>query len=226
VQREAWIDANVHGLAKLSEDASVPVGDIATAWVAGMFQVAESSPPAPAITELLLMSAGVIQKLLRAVDGAGAEEMEWVRDDLLDVSAVWASAGSVIDAGKAQSAVEQKMEALRGVDRMRQLFDLASPELPNRSQARDLGNSLAYFSSFAGTVAHLFVGFVRFAQWARSGRTDAAVAKQAADSLRRAQAEWQQHTQRHALLPGAPSVFRENTLWQRTNDCLEQLGEG
>jgi hypothetical protein len=149
--------------------------------------------------------------------------MEWVRDDLLDVSAVWASAGSVIDAGAGQAAVDLKMEALRGVDRMRQLFDLASPELPNRSQARDLANSLAYFSSFAGTVAYLFVGFVRFAQWARSGRTDEALAKLAADSLRRAQAEWQRHTQRDSLLPGAPSVFRENTFWQRTNDCLEQL---
>jgi hypothetical protein len=223
VQREEWIDANVHALAKLNEDASVAVGDIATAWVGGMFQVAESSPPAPAIAELLLMSAGVIQKLLHAVDGAMAEP--WVHDDLLDVGAVWSAAGSAVDGGRAQEAVEQKMEALRGVDRMRQLFDLASPELPNRSQARDLGNSLAYFGSFAGTVAHLFTGFVRFAQWARSGRKEAGLAKAAADSLRRAQAEWQRHTQRDAMLPGAPSVFRENTFWQRTNDCLEQLGE-
>jgi hypothetical protein len=122
-----------------------------------------------------------------------------------------------------EEACHEKVEAMHGVHRIRQLFDLAAPELPNKSQVRALANSLTYFISFAGTVAHLFIGFVRFGEWVRGGRVDSGKAEEAAEALERAQAQWQEHTQRHALLPGAPSVFQENTLWDRTNDCLERL---
>jgi hypothetical protein len=223
VQREEWIDANVHALAHLHQSCHTPTSDLATAWAGTSFQIAESSPPAPAITELLLMSAPTIQKLLHPLSDSPIESAPWVHDDLLDVNALWEAATQVVEAGQSDAACAEKSDALAAVDRIRQLFDLASPELPNKSQARDLANSLAYFSSFAGAVAHLFTGFVRFAQWTRTGRTDSAIATSAAESLKRAQSNWQQHTQRHAMLPGAPTVFRENTLWQRTNDCLEQL---
>jgi hypothetical protein len=43
--------------------------------------------------------------------------------------------------------------------------------------------------------------------------------------LQAAQRYSQLHTQRHALLPGVPSVFHDNTLWDRTNACLAEMDE-
>ncbi len=227
VQREEWIDANVHALAEFYKhpDASPP--EIATAWVATTFNVAQSAPPTPAITELLLISAPTIHKLLYVASTHRSHHPRapWVKDDLLDVEAVWSAAQHAVDSNRADETCHEKIEAMRGADRVRHLFDLATPELPNQSQVRALANSLAYYNSFAGTVVNLFIGFVRFTQWHRTGRSDKPLADKAANALEHAQAHWQHHTQRHALLPGAPSVFQENTLWDRTNDCLEQLQE-
>ena len=133
------------------------------------------------------------------------------------------AAGRVADAGKATEAITEKYEALEAVDRIRHLFDIAAPDLPSTNQAREVGHTLAYFSSLAGTVAHLFMGFVRYRQWVQTGRSNAELAQQTRRHLEAAQVQWQQHTRHHALLPGAPSVFHENTLWDRTNDCLAAL---
>jgi hypothetical protein len=223
VQREEWIDANVHALAGLFRHPSTPAMELASAWTSATFGVAESAEQTPAIVELLLTSAPTIRKLLYCSGETGTGDSPWVKDDLLDVEAIWASAQRILDAGRMEEAYREKREAMQGVNRIRQLFDLASPELPNRSQVRGLTNSLAYFSSFAATVVNLFVGFVQFGEWVRAGRGDTLIGAMAVESLERAQAHWQDHTQRHTLLPGAPSVFQENTLWDRTNSCLEQL---
>jgi hypothetical protein len=235
VQREEWIDANVHALGALFADPNANPADIAAAWVARTFSIAESAAPTPAIVELLERSAAVLRDLLYVDNpigggsGAGNTARSWLKDDLLDVEALWSSAADIAAVGphRADEAVRHKAAALAGVDRLRQLFDIASPELPNKSQARDLANSLACLGSFAGAVVHLFTGFIRFHQWLRYspslGSPRESLALDAADHLEHAQAHWQHHTQRHALLPGAPSVFQENTLWDRTNACLEQL---
>ncbi|HVX84009.1 MAG TPA: hypothetical protein VH253_04260 [Phycisphaerae bacterium] len=235
VQREEWIDANVHALGALFVDPGAATSEIAAAWVARTFGVAESAAPTPALVELLERSAGVLRDLLYVdapVGGGNHTGRSWLKDDLLDVEALWSAAGDIAAIGphRAEEAVRQKAAALAGVDRLRQLFDIATPELPNKSQARDLANSLACLGSFAGAVVHLFTGFIRFHQWLRyspsMGMPRESVGLDAADHLEHAQAHWQHHTQRHALLPGAPSVFQENTLWDRTNDCLEQLQAG
>jgi hypothetical protein len=226
VQREEWIDANVHALAGLYRQGDVPAADLATAWAAATFGIAESSPPAPAIAELLMISPGTIRKLLYVAalpEDHAAASAPFLRESLLDVEAVWIAAGRVIDAGKANEAITEKYEALAAVDRIRQLFDIAAPDLPYGSQVRDLGHTLAYFGSFAGTVAHLFIGLVRFRQWKLGGRSNTELAEQTRRHLEAAQAQWQQHTRHHALLPGAPSVLHENTLWERTNDCLAAM---
>jgi hypothetical protein len=170
-----------------------------------------------------MLSAPTIRKLLYVNAAQSSNNSPWLRDDLLDVNAIWSTAMQVLDLHHADAAIAEKREALQGADRIRYLFDIALPHLPNPSQAKALSNSLAYYNSFAGSVVSLFIGFVKFAQWHRTGRTNTALATEAADLLEHAQAHWQHHTQRHALLPGAPSVFQENTLWDRTNDCLEQL---
>ena len=223
VQREEWLDANVYALARLHENRGVEVQEIATDWAEMTFSIAQSSPPAPAIAELLRISPTAIRKLVYCSALKDESIAPWLRDDLLDVDAVWASAFRCMELGRAEEACQEKAEALRLADRIRQLWELASPELPNKSQARDLTGSLLCFDSFSGAVAHLFSGLVRFAQWTRGGSADAGLAKQAAEHLEHARDAWQNHTQRHALLPGAPSMFNENTFWERTNECLESL---
>lgn len=223
IQREEWLDANVYALAQLYQNPAADSRDIATAWTSLSFGVPESAPPTPAIVELLALSPTAIRKLLYCAALPDDSIAPWVRDDLLDVNALWAAALRVVDLERADAACEEKTQALQMVDRMRQVWGIAQPELPNKSQVRDLTSSLLYFASFAGAVAHCFCGFVRFVQWSRGGRSDAQLARAAADHLETAQDQWHNHTQRHALLPGAPSVFHENTFWQRTNDCREQL---
>lgn len=225
VQREEWIDVNVQALGVLNRMPEADPAEMAQAWAAAAFGVAESSPPAPAIAELLMLSAPVIRKLLyvSALSGKAGGEMAWVKDDVLDVEAVYAAAVRAVETGVAAAAIQEKREALEGVDRITRLFDIASPELPNKSQARDLTNCLAYFQSFAGTVAHLFMGFVRYTAWVNSGRTDAELAEGAVTHLQTAQAQWQLHTQRFAMQPGAPTMFNELGLWDRTNACLLEM---
>ena len=223
VQREEWIDANVYALARLYQDPLASIQDIATTWTAMAFSVAESSPPAPAITELLMLSSQAICKLLYSSVLAEESIAPWVRDDLLDCSAIWASALRVVELGKITEALDEKRTALQLVDRIRHVWELALVDLPNKSLARDLSSSIISFESFAGAVANLFSGFVRYLQWSRAGRTDASLAAETAGHLETAQAAWQLLTQRNATLPGAPSVFNENTLWDLSNDCLDQL---
>jgi hypothetical protein len=224
IGREEWIDANVHALAQLVQNPEAPIQDIATAWAGTAFQIAESSPPAPAIAELLLISSPMLGSLLRpGTLERRVESDAWVRDDFLDIEAIWQAAGRIVDAGIGEAVLAEKTQALGVADRIRELFDLAMPDLPNKAQARELANTLICLGSFAGTVAHACRGFIQFVRWARAGRADPDLARSAEHDLRRAQRDWQQHTLHDALLPGAPSVFHENSFWDRTEDCLEQL---
>jgi hypothetical protein len=226
VQREEWIDANVHALAALYRQPDADPAEIASAWVAEAFAVPESSPPAPALAELLSISSPVIRKLLYVsalTNGNSGGQQPWLRDDQLDIPTIYVTAQQVMEHGLAADALAEKREAIAGVDRIRHLFDLASQELPGKSQSRDLANCLAYYHSFAGSVAHAFMGFVRFCAWEASHRQDPDLAAAAKEHLEAAQFHWQLHTQRHVMLPGAPSMFHENGLWERTNACLAEI---
>jgi hypothetical protein len=225
VQREEWIDANVRALAELYRRPDAEPAEIATAWVAETFGVAESSPPAPAITELLMISAPTIRRLLyvSALGGGRTADAPWLKDDVLDVETIFAAAERVVALGVMEEALAEKREAMEGVRRMGQLFDIAVPDLPNKSQVRDISNALAYFQGFASAVAELFAGLVRYAAWVSSGRTDASLATRAREHLEAAQRHWQLHTQRQSQMPGAPSMFHELGFWERTHACLAEL---
>jgi hypothetical protein len=233
-QREEWIDANVHALAHLyhqnGDIGADPTADtaLATQWASGAFGIAESSAPAPAIAEMLLISPEAIRKLLYVWglrEDPDAPPMPFLQNDLLDVEALWLAAARLVAAGAAQAdqAIVEKEEALAGVDRMRKDWEIASQELPNKAQARDLANTLSYLGSFAATVVHLLQGFIFFQRWVQGGRADGELAQRAVRHLENAETNWQQHVQHHATLPGAPSVLHDNTLWERTNACLAAL---
>ncbi len=168
----------------------------------------------PAITELLALSPTIIRKLFYVVDpragsgGAGPKESSpaWLTDDVLNVEAIYAAAISSQEF--AASAIARKEEALAGVDRLRQLLEIALPDLPNKSQARELSNSLVYFHSIASTVANMFIGFVEFARWLSGGRQDEGHARSAIEHLQAARTHWQMHIQRHAALARSrPACF-------------------
>jgi hypothetical protein len=234
-QREEWIDANVHALARLYQQRRDPAAldptyifDLATQWAGATFGIAESSPPAPAVAELLLVSGATIRKLLYVSalrDDPDAPPMPFLQNDLLDVESIWLATGRLVAAGPAvaDQAITEKEEALAGVDRMRQDWEIAAQDLPNKVQARDLANTLAYLGSFASTVVNLLAGFTRFHQWAQGGRSDNELGQRAQRHLEVAETNWQQHVHHHATLPGAPSVLHDNTLWERTNACLAAI---
>ena len=227
VPREDWIDANVFGLAELARNPLATPEQIARAWASRTFGVEPTSRVAQSIVELLLISPRAIERLLyepaASARGHEAGRISWVRDDQLDVDALWASAARLPDGPAIAAACREKLAGLEDVEQMRQLFERIGLELPNQAQARDLANMLIFYNSFAGAVAHLYCGAARTLEWQRGGRHDAALAQQAADHLENAQGYWQHNTQRHAMLPGAPSVFEETSFWERTNDCLEEL---
>ena len=239
-QREEWIDANVFGLAELVQHPDQKPEAIARLWAARCFNTEPASPVADNLAQILLLSASTIHELLydtvaRAPSespglvNSGVAQLApatpWVQHDQLDIEAIWNAAACLLDPGAIAAAIARKRAALQKVELMRQRFEKIAPTLANKAQARDLANSLIFYNSFAGAVTDLFCGFLNYFQWRRAGdgKNQAALARQAADALEHAQAQWQQHTQRHAMLPGAPSVFQENTFWERTNDCLEDL---
>jgi hypothetical protein len=235
-QREEWIDANVFALAELSRQPLLKPEAIARLWAARCFNVEPASAAATGIAEILALSAPTLQDLLYdpprpGVGGGGGAvgdlaptlETPWVQQDQLDVEAIWNAAARLQDLAAISAACARKRGALANVEIMRQRFEKLAGDLPNKSLARDLSNTFVFYNSFAGAVADLFCGFVDYFQWRRTGRTDAVLARRAAGYLEHAQAQWQHHTQRHAMLPGAPSVFQENTFWERTNDCLEEI---
>jgi hypothetical protein len=228
VQREEWIDANVFGLSELYKNPRADVQAIALKWAAKAFGIDPTSKAAGRIVEVLMLSEPAIAKLVftRALadrTGGAQPHQPWLRDDLIDVDAVWEIAGRAVAQNVGADVCAEKLQGVANVERMRELFESIADELPSKTQARDLSNTLIYYNSFAGTVGHMFCGFIKFLQWQRGGRGNAGLADEAADQLDRAQAHWQHHTQRHAMLPGAPSVFNETSFWERTNACLEEL---
>lgn len=228
-QREEWIDVNVYGLGMLHQNPAASPDEIAHLWAASALGIPADSPAADSIAHVLLGSSATLHHLLYDTSPAAKNpaspvlETSWVHDDQLDVEAIWNATARLLEPAAIEAACQEKLAALRQVEQMRQTFDRAALALPNKSQARDLANTLVFYNSFAGAVASLFCGFARYFQWQRSGRTQNTLAEQAAEHLEHAQAHWQHNTQRHALLPGAPSVFQENTFWERTNACLEDL---
>jgi len=223
VQREEWVDANVYALGRFHRDPGVTPRQLAREWSAKEFGIDGHTGAADVLTDLLLRSGPTIHHLVSSsLPELG--DIHALRDDHLDIEALWLAAGRVAEpATAADAACDEKLSALQGIEHARRLFEHVVLELPNRSQARDVANTLTFYNSFAGAVAHAFCGFVRYMQWDRGGKTNAILAAQATDHLEHAQAHWLHHTQRHTMLPGAPSVFHENTFWERTNGCMEEL---
>ncbi len=228
LQREEWLDVNVYALGRLSREPRASAAEIARDWAALAFGIPLEHEAVNLIADMLLMSTGVAGALLYVP--ASADQLRRgillepaLHDDLLDVEQLWSSARAIAAMPSAEQACQEKLAAAAGAAAMRRMFDSAAPGLPNKSQARDLLGTLVYYESFAGTLAHIFCGFVRYAQW-QATQDDRALARQAEHHLQHGQAAWQHHSQRHAMLPGAPSVFNETSLWERTNECLETVG--
>lgn len=225
VQREEWIDANVYSLATLYRHPANSAEQIAREWAGRTFQLQPNSTLTDDIVSLLLKSAATIQQLAYSpADRAG--EISCIRDDLMDVEVIWSSAAQLMETNLAERACTQKLEALDTVEKARRAMEQHGAECGNKFLIRDITNTIVFYNSLAGSIAHLFCGFLRFLQWRRGGKADNALRDQAREHLERAQGHWQHHTQRHAMLPGVASVFQENTFWDRTNDCLEELMNG
>lgn len=225
VQREEWIDANVYALATLYKHPAHSAEQIAREWAGRTFQLQPNSTLTDDIVDVLLKSAATIQQLAyNPADRSG--EISCLRDDLLDVEAIWSSAAQLMETNLAERACTQKMEALAVVEKARRAMEQHGSECGNKFLIRDITNTLVFYNSLAGSIAHLFCGFLRFLQWQRAGKGDTPLREQAREHLERAQGHWQHHTQRHAMLPGVASVFQENSFWDRTNDCLEELMNG
>lgn len=222
IQREEWVDANVFALATLSRHPAHSAEQIAREWVNRVFQIQPNSPLTEDLVGLLLKSATTIQQLAYSpADKAG--EAPCLRDDLLDVERIWSSAAQLMETNLAEKAYTQKLEALSVVEKTRRAMEQHGSECNNKFLIRDITNTIIFYNSLAGSIAHLFCGFLRFLQWQRAGKNDATLREKAREHLERSQGFWQHHTQRHAMLPGVASVFQENTFWDRTNDCLEEI---
>ncbi len=225
IQREEWVDANVFALATLYKHPTHSAEQIARDWAARIFQIQPNSPLTEDLVSLLLKSSATAQQLVYSpADKAG--NSSFLRDDLLDVEAIWSSATQLMETNLADRACAKKLEALADIEKNRRSVEQHGAECNNKFLIRDITNTLVYYNSLAGTIAHLFCGFLRFCQWRRAGKGNTPLKEHAQEHLERAQGYWQHHTQRHAMLPGVASVFQENTFWDRTNDCLEELMNG
>lgn len=223
IHREEWIDANIFGLAELVRNPQELPEIVAHHWASRYFRFDPGSPEAVGLAKLLTPTAGLLQTLLCDPTGNPKVDAPWVHHDQLHVEAIWNSAARLQDVGTIATVCQQKRAAFQQLVLMQRQFEPLIDSLLWKTKYRALANTLIFYQSFAGTITELFCGFTDYCRWLRGERIDQKLAVQAKVALQQAQTYWLQNTQQHALLPGVPSVFQENTFWTRTNDCLQEL---
>ena len=71
-------------------------------------------------------------------------------------------------------------------------------------------------------TAAVLAGLIAYRRFRESNLRD--YADEARRRLLSAQSEWNHHAQRHAMLPGTATPFREYGFWELTQRVLDEVG--
>ena len=92
----------------------------------------------------------------------------------------------------------------------------------NHDRLQSLVNTLIYAESLYAAMRDLTAGLVAYRRFLDTGSRDHAEA--ARGRMFSAQSEWNHHAQRHAMLPGTATPFREFGFWELTQRVLDEVG--
>lgn len=225
VQDEAWIDANVVAVPKLADDPHADVASLAEAWIKDRLHIDEPEL-IDAITGILQRSAELNREAFyfgpftTTKDSCWHPAADWVSDDQLNAEACWRMIQRIPDT-ELDLAVQEKEHAAEVISNDRHLLQTLAGDRAH-SRLQSLVNTLIYAESLFSAMRDLTAGLVAYRRFRETGNRDFADA--ACTRMFSAQSEWNHHAQRHAMLPGTATPFREFGFWEITQRVLDEVG--
>lgn len=225
VQDEAWIDANVFAVPKLADDPNANVMQLAKQWCKDRLHLDEPDL-INAVTGILERSAELAREAFyfgpfTATKGScWHPAADWVSDDQLNAEACWRIIQRIPEA-ELDLAVQEKEHAAEQISSDRHLLQTMVGDR-NHDRLQSLVNTLIYAESLYAAMRDLTAGLVAYRRFRDTGKRDDADA--ARGRMFSAQSEWNHHAQRHAMLPGTATPFREFGFWELTQRVLDEVG--
>ncbi|MEO0474942.1 MAG: hypothetical protein AAF085_03075 [Planctomycetota bacterium] len=225
VQEEAWIDANVAAVPQLADDPSANVMLLAKQWCKDRLHLDEPDL-INAVTGILERSAELAREAFyfgpfTATKGScWHPAADWVSDDQLNAEACWRIIQRIPE-DELELAVQEKEHAAEQISSDRHLLQSLVGDR-NHDRLQSLVNTLIYAESLYAAMRDLTAGLVAYRRFRDTGNRDFADA--ARGRMFSAQSEWNHHAQRHAMLPGTATPFREFGFWELTQRVLDEVG--
>ena len=224
VQDEAWIDANVVAVPQLADNPNADTHAIARRWTKDRLGLNEPEL-AEAVCGILERSAEAARlafyfgAFARTKASAWHPAADWVNDDLMNAEACWRIVQRIAE-DQLDATIGEKERAANLISQDRHLLqsmvgDRKHPRLES------LVNTLIYAESLYAAMRDLTAGLIAYRRFRASGLRD--YADEARRRLFSAQSEWNHHTQRHAMLPGTATPFREHGFWELTQRVLDEV---
>jgi len=225
VQDEAWIDANVVAVPKLADDPAADPQALASQWAQNQLNI-EEPELIDAVTGILMRSAETAREAFyfgpfTATKGnAWHPAADWVSDDQLNAEACWRIIQRIPE-HELDLAVQEKENAAEAISNDRHLLQTLAGDR-NHARLQSLVNTLIYAESLYAAIRDLTAGLVAYRRFRETGQQDQA--DTARGRMFSAQSEWNHHAQRHAMLPGTATPFREFGFWELTQRVLDEVG--
>ena len=224
VRDETWIDANVWAVPRLADAPGADLRALAETWVRQELKLDEDAA-VEAVCDVLMASAEVVRRAFYVEPFAQAKRdpwhpaADWLQDDVLDAHAAWRIVQRLSEPGM-DRALSEKQLAAEEITRLRTRLQRLADDRGHR-RLEPLVNSLAYAESLIETLRDLLAGLIAYRRHRRS--PNPGTAEQARQALYEAQSHWSHHTQRLASRPGAASAFREEGLWDLSEQVFTDL---
>jgi len=224
VQEEAWIDANVFAVPKFADDPRADTHQLARQWVKERMEVTEPEL-ADALCGILERSAEAARlafyfgPYVQTKGSSWHPAADWISDDQLNAEACWRIVQRIPE-NQLDQVIIEKHQASDTISADRHLLQsLVGDRKHPRLQS--LVNTLIYAESLYATMRDLTAGLIAYRRFRHSNIRD--YADEARRRLLSAQSEWNHHAQRHAMLPGTATPFREFGFWELTQRVLDEV---
>ena len=223
-EAETWIDANVAAVPQLAADPRADVGALAHHWITGRLgcrdeagievlrRVLEHSPQT-------VLKVFYIEQYARSLRDPWEPSGQFIRDDIVDAEAGWRIIRQLPESALDQAFTEKQQAVDQLAADGQALHDVADQIVP--PLGHKLAHTMDYAETFVQTLRDLLAGLAACRR--HSARPDQALARAAAERLRASQRAWVHHTQRVAAYPGTATAFESETLFDFTQQLIEQV---
>lgn len=224
VQDEAWIDANVIAVPMLADDPTTSVDTMSRAWARDSLQLDE-----PELVDALV---GILERSAQAARLAfyfgpfaatkancWHPAADWIDDDQLNAEACWRIVQRIPE-DQLDTAIGEKERAAQIISNDRHLLQTLIGDRKHQ-RLESLVNTLIYAESLYAAIRDLTAGLIAYRRFLATHLRD--YAEDARHRMLAAQSEWNHHAQRHAMLPGTATPFREFGFWELTQKVLDEV---